>query len=167
MARLQRLLINLFGQWFAMRRRFPESLLDEMTRAIARGEQSHLGEVRFAVESRLAPWLVLEGVDTATRARQVFSQLQVWDTEHNTGVLFYVLMAERRIEIVADRGIAGRVAQTEWDDICAIMRNSYASGRWHDGSLAGIAAAHALLAKHFPSDGIDNPDELPDRPILL
>ena len=167
MARGQRLLTNLFDQWFAMRQRFPEALLEEMTAAIASGERTHRGEVRFAVESRLSPWMVLEGVDAALRARQVFGQLQVWDTEHNTGVLLYVLMAEKCIEIVADRGIAGRVAQTEWDDICAIMRNSYASGRWHDGSLAGIAAAHALLAKHFPSDGIDNPDELPDRPILL
>ncbi|MBB6242339.1 TPM domain-containing protein [Rhodanobacter sp. MP1X3] len=167
MARLQRLLTNLFGQWFAMRRSFPESLLDEMTAAIANGERTHLGEVRFAVESRLSPWAVLEGVDAATRARQIFAQLQVWDTEHNTGVLFYVLMAEKRIEIVADRGIANRVAQSEWDAVCAAMRNSYAAGRWCEGSLAGIAAAHALLAQHFPSEGIDNPDELPDRPVLL
>ena len=167
MARLQRLLTNLFGPWFAMRRRFPEPLLEEMTAAIADGERSHLGEVRFAVESRLSPWTVLEGVDAALRARQVFGQLQVWDTEHNTGVLFYVLMAEKRIEIVADRGIARCVAQSEWDEICAGMRDNYASGRWRQGSLAGIAAAHALLRRHFPIDGRENPDELPDRPVLL
>jgi len=167
MARGQRLLTNLFDQWFAMRQRFPEALLEEMTAAIASGERTHQGEVRFAVESRLSPWMVLEGVDAALRARQVFGQLQVWDTEHNTGVLLYVLMAEKRIEIVADRGIAGRVAQAEWDDICARMRDNYASGRWREGSLAGIAAVHALLQRHFPSDGTDNPDELPDRPVLL
>lgn len=167
MARLQRLFANLFGQWFAMRRNFPEALLDEMTTAIASGERTHLGEVRFAVESRLAPSLVLEGVDAATRARRVFAQLQVWDTEHNTGVLFYVLMAERRIEIVADRGIAHRVSQSEWNGISQTIRNRYARGEWREGSLAGIAAAHALLAQHFPSDGADNPDELPDRPVLL
>jgi uncharacterized membrane protein len=167
MARLQRLFTHVFGQWFAMRRRFPETLLEEMTAAIAAGEQTHLGEVRFAVESRFSPWAVLEGIDSPARARQVFAQLRVWDTEHNIGVLFYVLMAERRIEIVADRGIANRVSQSEWDAICAGMRSSYATGRWREGSLAGIAAAHALLAQHFPSDGIDNPDELPDRPVLL
>ena len=167
MARMQRLLTNVFGQWFAMRRRFPEALLEEMTQAIASGERTHLGEIRFAVESRLSPWMVLESVDAAMRARQVFAQLQVWDTEHNTGILFYVSMAEKRIEIVADRGIASRVAQAEWDDICTRMRGSYASGRWREGSLAGIAAAHALLQRHFPSDGTENPDELPDRPVLL
>jgi uncharacterized membrane protein len=110
---------------------------------------------------------VLHGVDARDRARQVFGQLQVWDTEHNTGVLLYVLMAEKRIEIVADRGIAGRVGQGAWDDICAVMRESYAPGRWRDGSLAGIDAAHTLLARYFPSDGTANPDELPDRPVLL
>ena len=167
MARMQRLLTNLFGQWFAMRRRFPEALLEEMTAAIANGERTHRGEVRFAVESRLLPWMVLEGVDAALRARQVFGQLQVWDTEHNTGVSLYVLMAEKRIEIVADRGIAGRVAQAEWDDICTRMRDNYASGRWREGSLAGIAAVHELLQRHFPCDGADNPDELPNRPVLL
>ncbi len=167
MARGQRLFTNLLGPWFAMRRRFPDALLEEMTAAIAEGERSHLGEVRFAVESRLSPWTVLEGVDAALRARQVFAQLRVWDTEHNTGVLLYVLMAEKRIEIVADRGIASRVSQVQWNDICASMSDSFARGRWREGSLAGIAAAHALLQRHFPSDGTDNPDELPDRPVLL
>ena len=100
MARMQRMLTNLFGNWFQLRHRFPAALLDEMTVAIASGERTHRGEVRFAVESRLAPLAVLEGLDAPVRARQVFAQLRVWDTEHNTGVLFYVLMAEHRIEIV-------------------------------------------------------------------
>lgn len=167
MTKLQRLSQNLFGGWFAMRRSFPESLLDDMTKAIASGELAHLGEVRFAVESRLSPTMVLEGVDASARARQVFAQLHVWDTERNTGVLFYVLMAEHRIEIVADRGIAGRVDQGEWDAICAGMRQRFAAGQWREGSLEGVAAAHGLLTRHFPSDGLDNPDELPDRPVLL
>ncbi len=167
MAQLPRLLTHIFGQWFAMRRHFPETLLQDMTAAIAAGEQTHLGEVRFAVEPRLSPWSVLEGLDSTTRARQLFAQLNVWDTEHNTGVLFYVLMAERRIEIVADRGIVRHVDQAEWDSICARMRDRYAKGQWRDGSMQGIAAAHALLTRHFPAEGTDNPDELPDRPVLL
>ena len=167
MARMRRMLINLFGGWFQLRRRFPAALLDEMTAAIEAGERSHLGEVRFAIESRLAPLAVLEGLDSAARARQVFAQLRVWDTESNSGVLFYVLMAEHRIEIVADRGIAAKVATSEWNDICARMQERFARGQWRDGSLEGIAAANALLARHFPGDGQSNPDELPDRPVLL
>ncbi|MDE1894007.1 MAG: TPM domain-containing protein [Pseudomonadota bacterium] len=162
-----RLWLNLFGGWFRLRRRFPPALLDEMTRVIAAGERGHRGEVRFAIESRLAPLAVLEGVDAPARARQVFSQLGVWDTEHNSGVLIYVLMAERRIEIIADRGIAARVAPAEWAAIAGRMRECYARGQWREGSLDAIAAAHALLQAHFPGTDGSHRDELPDRPVLL
>ena len=167
MTRLQRLLLNLFDGWWRLHRRFPAVLLDELAAAIAAGERGHLGEVRFAVESRLAPLAVLEGLDAPRRARQVFAQLGVWDTEHNSGVLLYVLMAEHRIEIVADRGIAARVSAAEWQAICDRMRERYARGQWREGSLQGIADAHALLARHFPGHGESSPDELPDRPVLL
>lgn len=167
MARMQRLWANLCGGWFQLSRRFPPALLDELAAAIAAGERTHLGEIRFAVEARLAPLAVLEGLDVTTRAQQVFAQLRVWDTELNSGVLFYLLMAEHRIEIVADRGVAARVTTDEWDAVCARMRERYAAGQWREGSLEGIAAAHALLERHFPGDGQANPDELPDRPVLL
>jgi len=167
MARMRRLLTNLFGGWFQLHRRFPAALLDEITAAIAAGERTHKGEVRFAIESRLSPLAVLAGLDVQTRARQLFAQLRVWDTEHNSGVLLYLLLAEHRIEIVADRGIAARVTAAEWDAICQRMRGCYARGEWRDGSLQGIAAAHALLARHFPGNDKACPDELPDRPVLL
>ena len=167
MSRMRRLLLNLFGGWFRLPRHFPAALLDEMTAAIAASERTHLGEVRFAIESRLGPLAVLDGLDAATRAREVFARLRVWDTECNSGVLFHVLMAEHHIEIVADRGIAARVTSAEWDAICARMHERYARGQWREGSLEGIAAAHALLARHFPGDGQPSPDELPDRPVLL
>ena len=167
MTRIRRVLANLFGGWFQLRRRFPPALLDEMSAAIAAGERSHRGEVCFALEARLAPLAVLEGLDAPTRARQVFGQLRVWDTEHNSGVLFYVLMAEHCIEIVADRGIAAQVTAVEWDAICARMRDCYAIGQWREGSLEGIAASHVLLARHFPGHDQTRPDELPDRPVLL
>ncbi|HZX72752.1 MAG TPA: TPM domain-containing protein [Rhodanobacter sp.] len=167
MARMQRLMANLFEGWFQLRRRFPATLLDEITVAIAAGERTHKGELCVAIESRLDPFAVLSGLDAPARARQAFSQLRAWDTEHNSGVLIYVLLAEHRIEIVADRGIAARVAPAEWAAICARMRENYARGQWREGSLAGIAAAHALLLKHFPGNDKADPDELPDRPVFL
>lgn len=167
MTRMRRLLANLFGGWFQLPRRFPAALLDEMAAAVATGERTHRGEICFAIESRLSPLVVLDGLDAPARAQQVFAQLRVWDTECNSGVLFYVLMAEHRIEIVADRGIAARVTTAEWDAICTRMRECYASGRWRDGSFEGIAAAHALLARHFPGGDEANTEELSDRPVLL
>lgn len=167
MTRMRRLLANLFGGWFQLSRRFPAALLDDMAAAVAAGERTHRGEICFAIESRLSPLEVLDGLDASARARRVFAQLRVWDTECNSGVLFYVLIAERRIEIVADRGIAAKVAAAEWDAICAHMRERYARGEWRNGSLDGIAAASALLERHFPDVDDTHPDELRDRPVLL
>lgn len=167
MARLQRLLMNLGEGWFQLHRRFPASLLDEIAAAVAEGERTHRGEVRLAVESRLSPLAVLAGLDAPRRARQLFGQLGIWDTEHSNGVLLYVLLAEHRIEVVADRGIARHVVPDEWAEVCTHMRDAYARGQWHEGSLQGIADVHALLQRHFPSDGTARPDELPDRPVLL
>lgn len=167
MARMQRLWMNLFDGWFQLRRRFPASLLDEMAVAIANGERGHKGEVCFAIESRLAPGTVLAGLDAEHRARQVFAQLHVWDTQHNSGVLFYVLMAEHRVVILADRGVAAAVAPPEWDAIRDRMLACFARGEWRKGCLDAIAEAHALLARHFPGNDKDAPDELPDRPVIL
>jgi len=167
MARLQRLLMNLGEGWFQLHRRFPASLLDEITVAVAKGERRHQGEVRLAVESRLSPLAVLAGLDAPARAQQVFGQLRVWDTEHSNGVLVYVLLAEHRIEIVADRGIARHVSPDEWAVVCAHMREAYARGQWREGSQRGIEAVHALLERHFPANGSPRQDELPDRSVLL
>lgn len=167
MARMRRLLLNMFAGWWCMRRHFNAALLDDMAAAIAAGERGHLGELRFAVESRLGLAAVLEGMDATARARQVFAQLRVWDTEHNSGVLIYLLLAERRIEIVVDRGVARRVPQARWAAVCDTMRQCFARGEWRDGSLQGIAAAHGLLRVGFPADNTGAGNELPDRPVLL
>jgi uncharacterized membrane protein len=135
--------------------------------AIAHGERDHRGEICFAIESRLAPTAVLEGLDADRRARHVFAQLHVWDTQHNSGVLFYVLMAEHRVVIIADRGVAAAVTQQEWDAIRDHMLSSFAKGAWREGCLDGIAEGHALLLRHFPGNDKEAPDELPDRPVLL
>ena len=167
MTRMQRLWANLCDGWFQLPRRFPVGVLDEMAEAISVGEHSHLGEVRFAIESRLAPLAVLSGLDAPARAQQVFTQLRVWDTEHNCGVLLYVLMAEHRIEIVADRGIAHRVTAEAWSAVCARMQQHFGIQEWRQGALQGIAETHDLLSRHFPSHGKHRADELPDRPVLL
>ena len=101
------------------------------------------------------------------RAEDLFASLRVWDTEHNSGVLVYVQRVDRRIEIVADRGIAARVAQAEWDAICREMEAAFREGRFADGALRAIERCTGLLAAHFPARGRRNPNELPDRPILL
>jgi uncharacterized membrane protein len=90
----------------------------------------------------------------------------VWDTEENSGVLIYVQLVDRDIEIVADRGIAARIEQAEWDAICHRMEEAFRANRFEDGVLAGIADVTERLVRHFPA-GHRNPDELPDRPVVL
>jgi uncharacterized membrane protein len=100
------------------------------------------------------------------RAEDVFSQLHVWDTEYNSGVLIYVQLVDRRIEIVADRGIAAKVEQAEWNTICRAMEQAFKEGRFAEGALQAIERITALLARHFPPRG-KNPNELPDKPAVL
>jgi uncharacterized membrane protein len=97
---------------------------------------------------------------------ELFASQRVWDTEENSGILIYVQLVDRRVEILADRGIAARVAQTEWDAICRAMEASFRRGEWRQGALQAVARAGELLAQHFPA-GTVNPNELPDQPLVL
>lgn len=164
--KLQRLLRHLFATRFAARRRFPPPLLNQIEGATREAEAQHAGEIRFAVESALDLPHLWHGVTPRERALQVFAQLGVWDTAANNGVLVYVLLADKVVEIVADRGIAARVAQSEWDQVCREMERHYSAARFGEGSLAGIRRIGELLARHFPG-AARGPDALPDRPVLL
>lgn len=148
-------------------RRFPPATLDAIQHAIAASEHLHLGEICFAVEGGLPPREIFAGRRPRERALEVFARLRVWDTEQNTGVLVYILLADHAIEIVADRGIAAKVGENEWAEICALMQRDFARGEYQSGALAGVAAISEILARHFPADGLRNPDELPDRPVLF
>ena len=147
-------------------RAFPRPALARIEQAIRESEKKHDGELRFALEAGLDIRQLLKGITPHQRARQVFAQLGVWDTAHNSGVLIYLQMVDRRLEIVADRGINARVDQGEWDAICRRMEESFRSGRFEEGALQGIEAITALLARHFPPRA-SNADELGNRPVVL
>jgi hypothetical protein len=150
-----------------MRRHFPARVLDAIQHAVAEGEARHDGQVCFAIEGALRLRALFKNVTPRQRAEEVFAHLRVWDTQNNSGVLVYVLLAERAIEIVADRGIAARVPEPEWKSICIQMQNRFAAGEFERGAVEGVAAVSGLLAKHFPSNGSAKANELPDRPVLL
>jgi len=151
----------------AARRRFPDSMLDAIQKAIAMGEARHQGQVCFAIEGALAFGELLRGRSARERAHEVFSHLRVWDTEHNSGVLIYILVADHAIEIVADRGIAARVPESEWLAVCAQLRERFVAGDFEAGAIAAVDSVSAILARHFPADGKPVANELPDRPVRL
>ena len=148
------------------RRAFPPEALGRIEAAVTASERLHAGEIRVAVEGSLEPGEVARGKTPRERALEVFAALGVWDTDANNGVLIYVLLADQRVEIVADQGIAARVAQAEWQAACALMQESFRAGRFEAGAVAGIEAVSALLARHFPA-GEGNANELPDQPLML
>lgn len=161
-----RLLRHLLTPPWRARRAFPQATLDEIEVIVAGSEIQHEGELRFVVEGALDLGDLLAGTTARARAIEVFARLGVWDTAHNSGVLIYVQLVDRRVEIVADRGIAARVPQERWEAICRDMEAAYRNGRFASGSRAAIARVTALLVEHFPVRGA-NPNELPDRPVVL
>lgn len=148
------------------RRRFPVATLAAIEEAIASVERRHAGEIRFAIETSLdLPSLRID-LAPRDRALEVFGSLRVWDTERNNGVLIYLLMADRDVEIVADRGIAARVPNERWEQVCRAMEAHFRDERWREGALAGVEGVAELLAEHFPHESGDA-DEQPNRPVLL
>ena len=162
-ARLARHLLTFHG---AVARTFPPAALASIERAIKKAERGHRGEIRFAAEAALESTALLHEQSARQRAVQVFSLLRVWDTEENNGVLIYLLLADRDVEIVADRGINAKVPATEWEQICRHMEAEFAKGRFEHGVLAGIEEVSRALARHFPPRPGDR-NELPDRPTIL
>ncbi|MBW8457468.1 MAG: TPM domain-containing protein [Thiobacillus sp.] len=157
---------HLFMPPWAWRRAFPQTTLDAIEATIRMSETRHGGEIRFAIENRLPGILAWRGMSGRERAIEMFSNLRVWDTEHNSGVLIYLLLADHDIEIVADRGIAARVDPAAWEAVAQTMEAAFRQGKFERGALAGIEQIGALLAGHFPPSG-QNPDELANRPVIV
>ena len=148
------------------RRKFTDAVDAGIDTAIRAAETRTSGEIRFVIETALDIPELWAGLTPRERATQLFAQLGVWDTELRNGVLIYVLVADRDVEIVADRGAAARIAPAEWEAAARVMETHFRSGKFADGALAGVAAVARLLEREFPSRGGDR-DELPNQPTLL
>ncbi len=167
-------MVKKFKRWFKhtftppwrQRVLFPKTTLNVIETAIQQSESKHGGELRFVIENALTPSQVWHGLSSQQRALELFSKLRVWDTEENSGVLIYLLLADRTVHIIADRGINKRVTQAEWDDIARAMQSEFRSGNFQRGALLGIERITALLASHFPAT-TNKINELPDAPIIV
>ena len=165
---LRRAIRHLVSTPHTLRRVLPAAALQRIAQAIHRAEEGHQGEIRFAIEAAL-PWSYLwRNARPRERALMMFSKLRVWDTEHNNGVLLYVNLADRAVEIVADRGIAAKVPRAMWQAICHAARDHFRQSRIEAGATAAIEAIGAVLAEHFPlAPGESRANELPDQPVVL
>jgi hypothetical protein len=163
---LKRIALNIFAGWFRLRRWFPPRTMKTIRDEIARGERRHAGEICFAVESRFSVWSVIMGLGPHARAREVFASMRVWDTQDNSGVLIYLQLAERYIDIIADRGIAARVPPKTWQLICQQAILELRQQHPETAITQCIERIHVLLAEHFPADE-NNPHEISNEPIIL
>lgn len=163
---IKRIARHLVQHHWRARQIFPPEVLGRIEQAIKQGEATHSGQVRFVVEGALDGRPLFRNQPARARALDVFSHLRIWDTAHNNGVLIYLLLADRDVEIIADRGIDAKVGAEGWERICRAMEAEFASGQFERGVIAGIAAVSRELAKHFPPAGA-HPNELPDKPVVM
>src|SRR3954453_17590367 len=143
-----------------VRRIFPPEVLAAIERTIKAGEATHFGQLRFVVEGALDGKPLFRNQSARERALDVFSQLRIWDTAHNNGVLIYLLLADRDVEIIADRGIDAKVGAAGWENICREMEADFRAGDFERGVIKGVEAVSRELAVHFPRSASGS-NELP------
>ena len=149
---------------------FPIETLKTIQSVIAEGEALHRAEVRLIVEPALDLHAAWNGMTSRERARELFTQYRIWDTEENCGVLIYINLADHQVEIIADRGIARCVPTSGWQSVCATMTSGFARQIYHDSTIAGLKQLNALLREHFPenaSSELNQNNQLSNQPILL
>ncbi len=163
---IKRLCRHLFILPSAVTKHFPKNSMQRIEAAIAASETMHMGEIRFAIEANL-PFLDVLGKKSAKkRALELFSQLHVWDTEQNNGVLIYLLLADHDFEILADRGIHQSVGNQGWEKIGQEMEALFRQGRFEAGVLHGVAKISEHLVRQYPATG-ENDNELPNAPVII
>lgn len=163
---LKRFLRHVWMSPLILKRHFPAATLEAIRGAVAEGEKLHRGQVRFVIEAELTTGQLWAGVSARQRAIDVFSLLRAWDTEENNGVLIYLLLADRKVEIVADRGIHRRAGDERWRAICREIEHHFRKGDFLGGSLTGIQKIGAELAFYFPATG-EPKNEQPDTPVVM
>ena len=163
---IRRIARHLVEHHWRAQRIFTPRVLADIEQAIRTGEATHCGQLRFVVEGALDGRPLFRNQPAHARALDIFSHLRIWDTAHNNGVLIYLLLADRKVEIVADRGIDAKVGAAGWEAICRDMEADFRKGQFKTGVIKGIAAVSRELARYFPPDAHPR-NELPDKPIVI
>jgi uncharacterized membrane protein len=168
LARLRRLLVH---RWHDDRlsASVPPALVQQLTAQVAQSEQRHTGEIRICIEGGLPSSYLWRGATARERAITQFGKLRVWDTEHNNGVLIYVLLAEHAIEIVADRGLARAVPAHVWGDMVNTMQAAFRQKDYAQGLHDALEKVTAVLTQHFPASAASRNaqgNQLPDLPVI-
>ncbi|WP_048647331.1 TPM domain-containing protein [Nitratireductor soli] len=95
-------------------------------------------------------------------AQKQFLAHNIHVTKNRTGVLIFVSLAERYVEVVADHEIDARVDQAVWNDTVAMLLDHARRGALADGFVEAVGRVGAVLGEHFPA-GRRNRNEIEDR----
>ncbi len=166
MLNVSRLFKHLFATSRQTKKYFSTLSLQQIESAIARSEIGHSGQIQVVIETSLSPYALFHHQSPRERAIEVFSLQKIWDTEHNNGVLIYLLMADQAIEIIADRGIHQLVGDGFWQTTCSKIEKQLRDGAFQEGVLAGIHEIDQILREFYPSKLI-TPNELSDQPVII
>lgn len=173
---IKRFFSHLLSNPWQVKRHFSAQALQQIENAITASETKHTGEIRFVVETGLHPFEIVSGKTPRARGIELFGHLNIWDTEYNNGVLIYLLLADRDVEIVADRAIDRHVGYDRWDEMCHEMELLFRKGQFEAGVLKGIEEVSQALEQHFPMSEIKDArkraveqqrNELPDKPLIM
>ena len=140
-----RLAINRAGK-----KLFNKDTMVRLQAAIADGERSHRGEVRLIVESAMPMRKLWRGITGRQRALDLFGSFRVWDTAERNGVLLYVNLADRALEVVSDREASRLTRDQHWLLACQIAQEAFKRDDFEGGTLGAIATIHQALAATFP-----------------
>ncbi len=170
-SRFTRILRHLWFEESHARRAIPPAMAQRLGQRVAASEQRHNGQIRICVEASLPLHALWHSESTAhlahARAVALFGELRVWDTEANNGVLIYLLLAERAVELVADRGLNRHVSAPQWQAMARRMAGAFRERRFEDGLTQALEEVSALLVQYFPlQPGQVHRNELPNAPLL-
>ena len=153
----------------------PDALAAQLARRVHASEGRHTGQVCLCVEGALPLQDVWRAgrhapLDEVVRQRAMrwFGRLRVWDTEHNNGVLIYLQLTERRIEIVADRGLQRCADAQDWQAVVDGLAAQLKAEQFEAGLTQALEEVSALLVAHFPRTADETvPNELPNTVVRV
>jgi uncharacterized membrane protein len=138
----------------------------EIAQAVQQAEKGHVGEIQVVIEGHI-PCSQAYHQNTRLRAQQLFAELGVWDTELNSGVLLYLNLCERKVEIVIDRGLKNATQAETWNEICQNIIVNLTQKQYLRAVTKGVDDIGQVLNQYYVESDLHNQNELPNEPIIL
>ena len=150
----------------SMHRYFNKQDRMHIANAVQQAEKGHVGEIQVVIEGHI-PCSQAYHQNTRLRAQQLFAELGVWDTELNSGVLLYLNLCERKVEIVIDRGLKNATQAETWNEICQNIVVTLAQKEYLRAVIGGVNEIGQVLDQYYVKTDLYDENELPNEPIIL